>query len=172
MIRVILLLVSVQYIYITFFSENISIDSNEWLFIYWPCIRFLTRLYHSEEWAGRKKKDCLFCVIKSSQLSIHNTGFMVLNATCNNISVISWQSVLLVEETGLSGVNHPPVASHCQSYHKSFIEYLYTYWLACHIIETLKIFFSIIIDKVYLFCLLINCTHIQSFQNWMVTRYF
>jgi hypothetical protein len=26
---------------------------------------------------------------------------MVLNATFNNISVISWQSVLLVEETGL-----------------------------------------------------------------------
>ena len=25
---------------------------------------------------------------------------MVFNATCNNISVISWQSVLLVEETG------------------------------------------------------------------------
>jgi hypothetical protein len=26
--------------------------------------------------------------------------FMVFNATFNNISVISWQSVLLVEETG------------------------------------------------------------------------
>jgi hypothetical protein len=26
-------------------------------------------------------------------------GFMVFNATFNNISVISWQSVLLVEET-------------------------------------------------------------------------
>ena len=28
---------------------------------------------------------------------------MVLNATFNNISVISWQSVLLVEETGVPG---------------------------------------------------------------------
>jgi hypothetical protein len=28
-------------------------------------------------------------------------GFMVFNATFNNISVISWRSVLLVEETGL-----------------------------------------------------------------------
>jgi hypothetical protein len=27
--------------------------------------------------------------------------FMVFNATFNNISVISWQSVLLVEETGV-----------------------------------------------------------------------
>jgi len=31
---------------------------------------------------------------------------MVFNATFNNISVISWLSVLLVEETGVSGENH------------------------------------------------------------------
>jgi len=31
---------------------------------------------------------------------------MVLNATFNNISVISWRSVLLVEETGGLGENH------------------------------------------------------------------
>ena len=31
---------------------------------------------------------------------------MVLNATFNNISVISWRSVLLVEETGISWENH------------------------------------------------------------------
>ena len=41
--------------------------------------------------------------------------FMVLNATFNNISVISWQSVLLVEETRVSGENSRPVASHRQS---------------------------------------------------------
>jgi hypothetical protein len=38
--------------------------------------------------------------------------FMVFNATFNNISVISWQSVLLVEETRVLGENHRPVASH------------------------------------------------------------
>jgi hypothetical protein len=38
--------------------------------------------------------------------------FMVFNATFNNISVISWQSVLLVEETGIPRENHRPVASH------------------------------------------------------------
>jgi hypothetical protein len=32
--------------------------------------------------------------------------FMVFNATFNNISVILWQSVLLVEETGVPGENH------------------------------------------------------------------
>jgi hypothetical protein len=31
---------------------------------------------------------------------------MVFNTIFNNISVISWQSVLLVEETGLPGENH------------------------------------------------------------------
>jgi hypothetical protein len=32
-------------------------------------------------------------------------GVMVLNAFFNNISVISWQSVLLVEKTGVPGEN-------------------------------------------------------------------
>jgi hypothetical protein len=31
---------------------------------------------------------------------------MVINATFNNFSVISWQSVLLVEETGVPAKNH------------------------------------------------------------------
>jgi hypothetical protein len=31
---------------------------------------------------------------------------MVFNATFNNISVILWQPVLLVEETGVPGENH------------------------------------------------------------------
>ena len=35
----------------------------------------------------------------------------VLNATFNNISVISWRSVLFVEETGGPGENHRPVTS-------------------------------------------------------------
>ena len=39
-------------------------------------------------------------------------GFIVFNATFNNISVISWRIVLLVEETGISGENHRPVANH------------------------------------------------------------
>jgi hypothetical protein len=39
-----------------------------------------------------------------------NSGLM-FDATFNNISVISWQSVLLMEETGGPGENHRPVAS-------------------------------------------------------------
>jgi hypothetical protein len=39
----------------------------------------------------------------------------VFNATFNNISFISWRSVLLVEETGVPGENYRPVASHKQT---------------------------------------------------------
>ena len=35
---------------------------------------------------------------------------MLFYTTFNNISVISWWSVLLVEETGVPGENHRPVA--------------------------------------------------------------
>ena len=61
---------------------------------------------------------CFVCVIMShgnkvSKFKIHNGfvwfSFLVFNATFNNISVISWRSVLLVDETG---ENHRPVASH------------------------------------------------------------
>jgi hypothetical protein len=38
--------------------------------------------------------------------------FMVFNATFNNISVILWRSVLVVEETG---EHHRPVTSHLQT---------------------------------------------------------
>jgi hypothetical protein len=40
---------------------------------------------------------------------------MVFNATFNNILVISWRSVLLMEETGVAGETHQPVASHFQT---------------------------------------------------------
>ena len=41
--------------------------------------------------------------------------FMVFNTTFNNISFISWRSVFLVEETGLTGEHHRPVTSHWQT---------------------------------------------------------
>jgi hypothetical protein len=41
--------------------------------------------------------------------------FMVFNATFNDISVISWRQVLLVEETRVCRENHRPVASHWQT---------------------------------------------------------
>jgi len=50
-------------------------------------------------------------MLEKVNYSIWLVGFMMLNATFNNISVISWQSVLLVEETGVPRENHWPVAS-------------------------------------------------------------
>jgi len=46
---------------------------------------------------------------------------MVFNATFNNISVISWRSVLLVEETRGPGENHRPVASQWQTSSHNFV---------------------------------------------------
>jgi hypothetical protein len=39
---------------------------------------------------------------------------MVFNATFNNISALSLQSVLFMEETGAPGENHRPAANHSQ----------------------------------------------------------
>jgi hypothetical protein len=60
-------------------------------------------------------------IIKNNNL-IHNSkivgwitnmfGFMVLNATFNIISFISWRSVLLVEENRVPGESYRPVGSH------------------------------------------------------------
>ena len=51
-------------------------------------------------------------------------GFMVFSATINNISVISWRSVLFVEETG---ENQLPVASHWQ-----ILSYIVVSSTPCH----------------------------------------
>jgi hypothetical protein len=40
---------------------------------------------------------------------------MVFNATFNNISVISWRAVLLVEETEVPRENHGSVINHRQT---------------------------------------------------------
>jgi hypothetical protein len=47
--------------------------------------------------------------------AVYGAMAMVISDTFNNISVISWRSVLMVEETGVSGKNHRPAASHGQT---------------------------------------------------------
>jgi hypothetical protein len=42
-------------------------------------------------------------------------AMMVLDATFDNISVLSWRSALLVEESGVLGENQRPAASHWQT---------------------------------------------------------
>ena len=48
----------------------------------------------------------------SSWMMTFKWGGMVFNATFNNISVISWLSILLVEETEVPRENHRPFTSH------------------------------------------------------------
>ena len=61
-------------------------------------------------WAGVSVLVMIRCNI--SLLIKLGVKIMVFNVTFNNISVISWRSVLLVEESGVPGENHQPVASH------------------------------------------------------------
>ena len=65
-------------------------------------------------------KECQLCLFQRFSFGYWFVGLfvclMVFNVTFNNISsVISWWSVLLVEETGRPGKNHRPVASHWQT---------------------------------------------------------
>jgi hypothetical protein len=62
-----------------------------------------------------------FCLIACFNL-------MVFNATFNNISVISWRSVLLLVETGVPGENHRSVANHWHIWSHMM---LYRVHLAC-----------------------------------------
>jgi hypothetical protein len=43
--------------------------------------------------------------------AVFQVWFLVFHATFNNISVISWRSILLVEETGVHSENHRAVQS-------------------------------------------------------------
>jgi len=50
-----------------------------------------------------------YCLLKKFYLRVK---VKVFNATFNNISVISWRSVLVVEETGGPRENHRPAPTH------------------------------------------------------------
>jgi hypothetical protein len=49
-------------------------------------------------------------------LGLRGVMAMVINTTFNNISAITWRSVLLVEETRVPGENHQPAKSHWQTW--------------------------------------------------------
>ena len=51
----------------------------------------------------------------TKKIRIQYRVFIVFNATFNNIPVKSWRSILLMDETGVPGENHRPVASHLQT---------------------------------------------------------
>ena len=53
---------------------------------------------------------------------------MILNATFNNISILSWRSVLLVEEIGRPGENHRHVTSNWQTVWHNVVD---VKWFLC-----------------------------------------
>ena len=60
-------------------------------------------------------KSYVAYLIKDNDVPMDRVSVMVLNPTLNNISIISWQPVLLVDETGVPCENHWPAASYWQT---------------------------------------------------------
>ena len=56
-----------------------------------------------------------YCIYILFLLYLFGIRVMMLNATFNNISIISWRSIQLVEEIGVPGENHRIAASHGQT---------------------------------------------------------
>jgi hypothetical protein len=61
-----------------------------------------------------RKKSSRTCW-KISSYPKFGIRIIVFNATFNNISVLYWRIILLVEETRVTGENHQPAASHRQT---------------------------------------------------------
>ena len=75
------------------------------------CCKSCDKLYHIKLYPVQR-------VISRNQTHIFKgVRVRVFNATFNNISVISWRSDLLVEETGVPRENHWPVTSQWQTSH-------------------------------------------------------
>ena len=80
-----------------------------WIFRYVPILFILHVVVH---WSCFVCRHCvMLCYV------------MFFYVAFNKISVISWRSVFLVEETGVPGENHRPVASDWQTLSQCCIEY-------------------------------------------------
>ena len=99
----------VECIFFVFYKRRFEFPKTRYLYLL--CQSSRTNSYNMafnleteivEQWV--KKSDVL--------MILHEIVLIELNANLNNISVISWRSVLLVDETGVPGENHRPVTSH------------------------------------------------------------
>ena len=72
-------------------------------------------------WGAAEEKSMLFCFCNTNAPVSYGVRVMVFNATFNNISVVLWQSVLLVEETRVPGENHWPVVCYWQTLSHSVV---------------------------------------------------
>ena len=69
----------------------------------------LLKLYQTRQVTVLTLEEVL---IQTTQVNVEGVRVIVFNATFSNISVISWWSVLLVEEPGVSWENRRPDVSH------------------------------------------------------------
>ena len=68
----------------------------------------------NEDCKDGSDEDRDMCLSKYNIMGVRIMA-MLFNTTFNNISVIFSRSVLLVEQTGVSGENHRPAAGHLQT---------------------------------------------------------
>jgi hypothetical protein len=81
--------------------------------------KYNIHLHSVQKRSANITQSSLFCLfLKFVQLFIR-FRFLASNATFNNISIISWRSALLVENSGVPGENYRPTVSQWQtlSYH-------------------------------------------------------
>jgi hypothetical protein len=92
-----------------------------------PCIKlFITYFRHLDNTTSQVTWIVNIIGVELGNLHLKiRVILMVFNATFNNISVISWWSILLVQETGVPGGNHRPAANNWQTLsHNVVFEYI------------------------------------------------
>ena len=101
-----------------YWYHNLLKSDQKYIFFFYPCCYgniIAKNAKYQIAWPLHKQFIYIWLLISTCfhHLILYFDGwFMVFNATFNNISVISWWSILVVEETG---ENHRAVASHWQT---------------------------------------------------------
>jgi hypothetical protein len=127
-------------------TQNYNHSKIRWLNINKNGATIVQHNFHKKN--GIRNKDCLLqpytnqfdddyiyiCLVGN----FHRVMVMMFNATFNNISVISWQSVLLVEETR---ENHRPASSHRQTLSHNVVSSTHRAARRCHLHTRLFVFF-------------------------------
>jgi hypothetical protein len=89
-------------------------------------------------------KDCMLadCLKSNVKLFLY-IGGMLFNATFNNISAISWRSVLLLEETRVPGWNQRPATSHWQPFSQNVVSEYTSSWAGFELTTSVPVVINI-----------------------------
>jgi hypothetical protein len=101
--------------YILFFLGKFTVKFSQSLNGCNPAIKLVENLNNS---TGK-----FITILKKQHISIDDfkVKVMVFNTTFNNISFISWWSILLMKETGVPGQNHWPAGSQWQTFLRNVV---------------------------------------------------